>query len=116
MSTTAESIRVDRGQPVIVTVTFGELDAPEDPDDVYFTYTQPGEERPHVDDGFGQTRSRITRLGRGVYRYVISTRDFKAGAGMWHFFGEWQVPRELGHDEAHIFGAFFVNDAPQQLL
>ena len=109
---TAPSIIVDRGQPVVVIVSFCD----DDPDLVYFSYTKPGEERPYTDDGYGQPRSKITRLGKGVYRYVIQTGGFSGGDGAWHCHGEWSVARHDGYSEASIFGEYHVNHAPAQLL
>lgn len=108
----APEIRVDRGQPVIVTVTF--VDG--DPDEVNFNYLRPDDERPYVDDGYGQAKSRITRVGEGVYRYVISTQGFAAGKGVWHFSAKWHERRDGGHDAASIFGDYHVNAAPVQLV
>lgn len=105
-------ICVDRGQPVMVTVLFGDGD----PDEVYFSYTRPGEERPYTDDGYGQPKSRIIRMGPGCYRYVIATKGFKSGPATWHCSGEWHNPLADGHEEASIFGAYHVNPAPEQLL
>jgi hypothetical protein len=110
---TAPSIVVDRGQPVIVVVSFCD----DDPDlGVYFSFTKPGEERPYTDDGYGQPRSKITRLGRGIYRYVIQTSGFEGGDGVWHCHGEWSEARPDGYDAASIFGEYHVNHAPAQLL
>lgn len=113
----APDIIVDRGNPVIVIVTFWDGDANE----VYFSYTQPSSERPYVDDGFGQPRSLIERLSDGdpekpgIYRYVISTKGFAPGDGTWRFVAEWHTPRPLGHDDAAITGKYRVRDdgAPQ---
>jgi len=113
---TAPEIVVDRGQPIIVTVSFcADVNNPE-PDLVDFAYTRPGEARPYTDDGYGQPRSKIVRLSRGVYRYVISTVGFPSGDGAWHCQGEWKETHPDGYDTASIFGAYRVNQAPVQLL
>jgi hypothetical protein len=104
-------LAVDRGQPIIVIATF----ADGDPDSCYFSFTQPGSERPHVDDGYGQAKSRIVRLSRGVYRYTFSTRDFEHGQGGWSFLGEWDEPLPDGHDEVVIRGKYRVRESERQL-
>lgn len=111
-SSQVSDITIDRGQPVIVTVTFEE-----DPDEVDFIWTRPGSERPNADDGFGQRASHIAKLEDCVYRYVINTRGFKAGDGAWHCTGRWNtVTTQRPYIEASIFGVYTVNDAPEQLL
>jgi hypothetical protein len=102
---------VDRGQPVIVEAAFDG-----DPDEVYFSYTRPQEERPYIDDGYGQPKSLIERLERGLYRYTISTRGFKDGEGEWHFWGEWAQPRPAGYSEAHVRGTYRIRPASAVLL
>jgi len=110
---TAPDITVDRGQPVIVIVTFGDGD----PDlEVDFAFTRPGSERPYVDDGYGQPKSKIERLGEGVYRYTFSTAGFMTGDAHWHFSGKWKhVTKQRPYDEASIFGQYHVNKAPEQI-
>lgn len=111
---TAPTIVVDRGQPVIIIVHFDPNER--EPDEVNFSYTKPGSERPFVDDGFGQPRSLITRLNKGVYRYVIPTKGFEAGDGSWCFSGEWSERLMSGYDEAYIRSVYHVNYAPQSLV
>lgn len=100
-------IVVQRGQPVIVVVTFGDGD----PDEVDFTYSRPGSERPYADDGYGQALSKIERVGPGVYRYVISTRGFEAGIGEWCFSGGWGEILPDGHCEAAIRARYQVTES-----
>lgn len=105
-------IVVDRGMPVIVEGLFS-IDP--EPDEVYFIYTKPGSERPHVDDGYGQAQSRISRLHAGVYRYVIDTTGFTDGKGNWCFRAEWLHPRPEGYDKTTLRGTYVVKPAPEQL-
>ena len=86
-------IVIDRGQPVIVTMTFGG-----DPDEICAAYVAPGDARPHTDDGYGSPRSRIVRLGeltdgsrRVQYRYKIDTTGFAAGHGWCHVWARGSV-------------------------
>lgn len=102
----ADAIPVDRGQPVTVEVAFDH-----DPDEIYFAYLRPGEERPTVDDGFGQPKSRIRAEGPALFRYTMSTVGWKAGLAWWHF---WSMVD--GEVSASIFGKLQINDAPLQLL
>lgn len=108
----APTITVDRGQPVIVTAFFA---SDPEPDEIDFSFTKPDEARPHVDDGFGQPQSRIERLDKGVYRYVISTKGFKAGDGAFKFAAEWDKPRLEGYRDVVIRGTYVVRDAPGSL-
>lgn len=109
----APDIVVERGNPVIATVTFGWGN----PDEVFFSYLVPDSERPYVDDGFGQDKTKIEWLNDGVYRYTIDTTDFESGAGTWHFWGKWNTPsKRRPYNKASIFGTYFVLPAPKQLL
>ncbi len=71
-----------------------------------------------VDDGYGQARSEIKKIARGVYRYTFSTVDFTAGEGHWVFTAEWDEPLPEGHDKAKIRGTYVVRDydAPRGLV
>lgn len=110
---TAPDIAVDRGQPVIATVTFDDGD----PDEISFIYMRPKDERPYADDGFGQPRSRIERLSEGTYRYTIDTTGFESGDGTWKCCAEWSVAtRARPYVRAAIKGRYHVNSAPSQLL
>lgn len=104
---------VERGQPVIITVVFGDGN----PDGVYFACTRPGSGFPHVDDGFGQKRSRIEHLGNGIYRYTIDTESFNAGEGKWHLWGEWaRQTRDRPYVRAHVRGRYRILPFEPQLL
>jgi hypothetical protein len=103
---------VDRGQPIIVIVTFGDGS----PDAVNFSYTRPGSDQPFVDDGFGQPKSQIVCLSIGVYRYTFSTTGFPTGIGHWVCTGEWDAPLPDGHDSVTIRGKYSVRDAPATLI
>lgn len=109
----APKIEVDRGQPVVIEITFGDGD----PDEVHFLYLRPGEGRPYADEGFGQEGSRIHRLAEGTYVCAIDTTGFQAGGGWWHFFGRWHSTHAgRPYDRASKFGEFSVRATPEQLL
>ncbi len=114
MATTTPSVLdeavlvVDRGKPIILTALFdGE------PEEVYVAYIRPGEERPRVDDGFGQPDSGIVRLDPRTYRYVIDTDGFAPGLGWWRF---WGTGNGLNGGKDSKIGRFLINAAPAQLL
>jgi len=105
------SITVDRGQPVIVTVIFGDGE----PDEVVFGYLRPGSGQPFVDDGFGQERSKIVRTGHATYRYTIATDGFDSGDGEWSFRGEWDRELPGGYDTVVIKGPYTIRPSSIQL-
>lgn len=80
-----------------------------DPDEIYFSYMRPGEQRPIVDPGFGRRGSSIQRTGEGVYTFVVDTDGFTGGKIHWHF---WSV----GAHQASAFGEIVVPARPAQLL
>lgn len=95
---------VERGNVIYFVATFAG-----DPDEVHFSYMRPGEQRPVVDPGFGQLRSKIARLGQGVYGFEIDTTDFRGGILQWHFWG-------TGQNQASQFGEIQIPERPAQLL
>lgn len=115
---------VDRGQPVIVYISF---DRP-DPEEVYFSYTRPGQEQPFVDDGFGQPQSRIRRVeleegneralpAGSYYVYTIDTDGANAGEGAWHFWAEWSTETlRFQYRKAHRRGHYGVLPFEPQTL
>ena len=99
-----EPVVIDRGQPVTITCAFPGITS-----EVYFAYTRPKEERPIVDDGWGQPRSRIKQISENTYSYTIDTTGFEEGACWWHMWVE-------GVFKASKFGRFFIGESPKQLL
>lgn len=80
----------------------------DDPEHVYASFTRPQDSgRAVVDPGFEEPGSRITRIAKGGYTYVIDTTGFKAGRVDWHIWGT---------EDASKFGWFNIKDAPSQLL
>ena len=99
---------VDRGQPVIVTMTF--LDHP---DEVCAAHMIPGDERPRVDDGFGSARSQICCIDAASpivrYRYVVDTTGASSGRGWCHV---WAVGPALPGGRGSEFVRFRVRAGP----
>ena len=105
---------VDRGEQIRVVAYFPGA-AIVEPDEVNFSFTHPGSERPYADDGFGQPKSKLVRLDAGTYRYVISTADFDPGVGDWVISAEWRDPLPQGHDRELKRGKYGVKSSPKQL-
>lgn len=97
-----EGDEVERGTQVTVSAIFCD-----DPVEVCASFIQPGQNRAIVDPGFQRKGSRVRRLSKGIYTYVIDTTGFKPGKVTWHIWGT---------AEASDFGWFTIKDQPAQLL
>jgi hypothetical protein len=109
----APEIIIDRGQPVIATVVFGD----DEPDYVYFSYVPPGAAHARVDEGYGTPSSMIHKLAEKTYRCAFDTDEFEPGKGTWCFWGVWKsATRKRPYTKSSIKGKYTVREVPAYLL
>lgn len=96
-----------KGNTIFLTANFSEV-----PDEVHVVYTQPGDETPIVDPGFGQRGTKIWCLNEEgtSYQFSIDTNGMDPGKIAWHMWGV------LPHHEEHDDGEEIVLGRKSQLL
>lgn len=90
-----------KGNTIFLTAVFS---AP--PDEVHVVYTQPQDETPITDPGFGQRGTQIRCLDEAgvTYEFAIVTRDFEVGKLAWHMWGVFPSHEEHDDGEETILG------------